>query len=384
MKAKIVKLCCILVSGVACVSYAGNGLEPGNLKGSVDSVVLPVLKQYAIPGMAIAVTYNGHHYFYNYGITSKKTQQPITENTLFEIGSLSKTLTATLASYAQVTSRLSFSDSASKYLPALHGSTFDAISLLSLGTHTSGLPLFVPENIHNKNQLMDYYKNWKPTYTPGTHRTYSNLGIGLLGKVTAEVLDQPFDLTMEKRLFPALGMKHSYINVPANQMKFYAQGYTKKDEPIRLNVGVLASEAYGVKSCTADLIRFIDANMQQLKLDKTWQQAIDNTHIGYFKSGNMMQGLMWEHYDYPLSLKQLLDGNSPAMILEPSSVKKLNPPKQLQADVLVNKTGSTNGFSAYAAFIPSQKLGAVILANKSYPIDQRVTLGYQILTTLHD
>ncbi|WP_373687357.1 class C beta-lactamase [Zooshikella harenae] len=380
----MVKLCCILMSGVACLSYAGDGLESGNLKDSVDNVVLPVLKKYAIPGMAIAVTYNGNHSFYNYGVASKNTQQPITNHTLFEIGSLSKTLTATLASYAHVTSRLSFTDSASKYLPALHGSTFDAINLLSLGTHTSGLPLFVAENIHNRSQLMDYYKKWKPTYTPGTRRTYSNLGIGLLGKVTAEVMNQPFDLALEKQLFPALGMKHSYINVPADQKKYYAQGYTKKDEPIRLNMGMLASEAYGVKSSTMDLIRFIDANMQLIKLEKTWQQAINNTHIGYFKSGNMMQGLIWEHYDYPISLKRLLEGNSPAMILEPSSVKKFNPPKQLQADVLVNKTGSTNGFSAYAAFIPSQKLGVVILANKSYPIEQRVTLGYQILTILHD
>ncbi|WP_407704222.1 class C beta-lactamase [Zooshikella ganghwensis] len=376
----MVKLGCILMSSVACLSYAGNGLEPVNLKGSVDSVVLPVLKQYAIPGMAIAVTYNGNHYFYNYGVASKKTLQPITQHTLFEIGSLSKTFTATLASYAQVMSRLSFTDSVSKYLPALHGSTFDAINLLSLGNHTSGLPLFVPESIHNKSQLMSYYKNWKPTYPPGTRRIYSNLGIGLLGKVTAEALNQPFELALEKRLFPALGMKHSYINIPADQKKSYAQGYTKKDKPIRLNSGVLASEAYGIKSCTDDLIQFIDANMQQLKLDKTWQQAIDNTHIGYFKSGNMMQGLMWEHYDYPISLKQLLEGNSPAMILEPSSVKKINPPKQLQTNVLINKTGSTNGFSAYAAFIPSKKVGVVVLANKSYPIDQRVTLGYQILT----
>jgi CubicO group peptidase (beta-lactamase class C family) len=50
--------------------------------------------------------------------------------------------------------------------------------------------------------------------------------------------------------------------------------------------------------------------------------------------------------------------------------------------VLINKTGSTNGFSGYVAFVPAKKIGIVILANKSYPIDQRVTAAYRILTRL--
>jgi beta-lactamase class C len=50
--------------------------------------------------------------------------------------------------------------------------------------------------------------------------------------------------------------------------------------------------------------------------------------------------------------------------------------------VLINKTGSTNGFASYVAFVPAQKLGIVMLANKNYPIAQRVTAAYQILTKL--
>jgi len=92
--------------------------------------------------------------------------------------------------------------------------------------------------------------------------------------------------------------------------------------------------------------------------------------------------LIWEQYPYPVELKQVLAGNSDAMAYQATKVIELNPPLQPQANALINKTGSTNGFAAYVAFVPAQKLGIVILANKNYPIAPRVTAAYQILTQL--
>jgi CubicO group peptidase (beta-lactamase class C family) len=316
-------------------------------------------------------------------VASKETKQPVTNETLFEIGSLSKTFTATLASYAQVNGQLSLSDSVSKYLPSLRGSSFDNISLLNLGTHTAGdFPLQVPDNIQNTDELMDYYKHWQSTHIAGTYRNYSNPGIGLLGVVTAKSMQMSFEDAMEKKLFPRLGMKHSYINVPTEQMKNYAQGYSKADAPVRVNPGILASEAYGVKTNTVDLIRFINANMKVIKLDEKLQRAITDTHTGYFTSGAITQDLIWEQYPNTAELKQLLAGNSNKMIYQGIVATKINPPLPPQTDVWLNKTGSTGGFGAYALYDPSKKMGIVMLANKSYPNEARVTAAYQILTQL--
>jgi beta-lactamase class C len=80
----------------------------------------------------------------------------------------------------------------------------------------------------------------------------------------------------------------------------------------------------------------------------------------------------------------LLDGNAPEIIFNATPVTQLKPPGQPHDDVWINKTGSTNGFGAYVAFVPEKRLGIVILANKNYPIADRVTAAYQILRSLAD
>jgi len=148
--------------------------------------------------------------------------------------------------------------------------------------------------------------------------------------------------------------------------------------------GVLSSEAYGIKTTAADMNRFVEANMNLIRVDEKLQRAIGNTHIGYFKAGPMTQDLIWEQYPYPVTLESLLAGNSPQMIFNATPVTEIKPPQDPQDDVWINKTGSTNGFGAYIAFIPQKRLGIVILANKNFPIDERVTAAYRILTSLEN
>jgi beta-lactamase class C len=376
-----------LRNAALCILLSANSHPAVAPKADLEKVVAesirPLMMRYGVPGMAVGIVVNGQSYVYNYGVASRATSTPVTNNTLFEIGSISKTFTATLASYAQVSGQLSLSDPASKYLPSLRGTSFDSVSLLNLGTHTpGGMPLQVPDGITTTDQLMAYFRTWKPTYPPGTYRTYANPSIGMLGMIAATSMNGSFAPLMERLVFSALGMKHTYLDVPDTEIKNYAQGYTDADAPIRMAPGVLAAEAYGVRTTAGDMVRFIRANMRMLDIDKRLQRAIVETHTGYYRVGTMTQDLIWEQYDYPVALPGLLAGNSAQIMFEANPAAKLEPPVPPRDDVLLDKTGSTNGFAAYVAFVPAKKIGIVLLANKSYPIEARVTAAHDILTRL--
>jgi beta-lactamase class C len=352
------------------------------IRKTVDAVIEPLMKQDGIHGMAIGVIDGGKPYLFNYGVASAETGRPVDDRTLFELGSVSKTLTATLASYAETNGDLSLSDPVSQYLPALNGSPFGAVELVNLGTHTpGGVPLQVPDAIKSDNGLTAYLKAWRPSYAPGTYRTYSNLGIGLLGMIAAKSMGDDFTTLMQQRVFPALGMRSTYIEVPAAREADYALGYTKQGVPVRLGQGMLWAQAYGVKTTAGDMLRFMEANMNLATLDDKWQRAVTQTHTGYYRAGPMTQDLIWEQYAYPVAQDTLLEGNSAAVILNPTPVTRITPPQAPSRDVWINKTGSTNGFGAYIAFVPKRQMGIVLLANKNFPIDERVRAAYQILST---
>jgi len=352
------------------------------LNQAVDAAVKPMMQTYAIPGMAIAISHKGQSHFFEYGVASRESGKAVNRHTLFELGSISKLFTATLGAYAEARGTLNLSDNASQYLPALRGSAFDHISLLDLATYTAGgLPLQFPDAVSNEQQMLDYYRNWQAVYPPGTQRLYSNPSIGLFGHLAAASLAEPFQQLMEKDLLPQLGLQESYVQIPAEQMTRYAWGY-RDDKPVRVNPGALDAEAYGLKSSATDMLRFIDANLHPGKLPAALHQAISSTHRGYYQVGDMTQALGWERYAYPISREKLQAGNSAEMALQPQIVERFSVPKPAEGDLLLNKTGSTNGFGAYILLLPARDTGMVILANRNYPNAERVRLALQLLDAI--
>ncbi|MCH7347425.1 FOX/MOX family class C beta-lactamase [Aeromonas sp. MR7] len=358
----------------------GEGADP--LTTVVDGAIQPLLKQHRIPGMAVAVLKDGKAHYFNYGVADRESGARVSEQTLFEIGSVSKTLTATLGAYAAVKGGFQLEDKASQHAPWLKGSAFDGITMAELATYSAGgLPLQFPDEVDSSDKMQAYYRHWAPAYPAGSHRQYSNPSIGLFGHLAASSLGQPFEQLMSQTLLPRLGLHHTYIQVPDAAMANYAYGYSKEDKPIRVNPGVLAAEAYGIKTGSADLLRFVEANIGY-QGDEAVKSAIALTHTGFYSVGDMTQGLGWESYAYPVTEQTLLAGNSSAVIYNANPVKPVAASQETGLARLYNKTGSTNGFGAYVAFVPAKGIGIVMLANRNYPNEARVKAAHAILSQL--
>lgn len=354
-----------------------------DLKSRVDLEIKSLMDKYNISGMAVAIIRPGETSIFNYGMDARINGSLVNDKTLFEIGSLSKPFTATLASVADLQGNFDLKAPISSVLPELHGTAFDDITGENLATYTGGgLPLFVPEDITNHASLMKWYREWQPTEAIGESRTYSNLSIGLLGLATAASLDDEFVASMHSEVFEPLGLSQTWYDVPLTQTEHYAMGEDREGKPTRVSPGLLDDQAYGIKTTVTDLARFVQANLGLLELDEALQGAIYATRRGYYQVGEMTQGLVWEEYPLPVTLATLRSGNGYDMILEPNVTKAITPPTEPRNDVWVNKTGSTNGFGGYVAMVPDKQTGIVMLANKNYPNEARIESAFRIMISL--
>jgi len=350
---------------------------------AVDPVFAPLIKEHDVPGLAVAVTIGGEHHFFNYGVSSLETGDPVTEHTIFELGSVSKTFTATLAGYAMAQGKLALTDTPSRYIPEFAGSPIDEANLAHLATYTAGgLPLQFPTGVATDDEALSYLAAWKPDMAPGQVRRYSNPSIGLFGHLAARALDGDFSVLLEQEIFAGLGLTNTFIRVPESHAASYAWGYDAKNRPVRVNPGPFDDEAYGVKSSAADLIAFVEANIHPETLETNLKRAIEATHVPYFEVQPMTQGLGWEQMPYPLTAEQLLAGNSRHISMEPNPATAA---EEIAPEVvLFNKTGSTNGFGAYVAFLPKEGVGVAMLANKNVFIPARIKAVHSVLEALVD
>ncbi|WP_245105608.1 ADC family extended-spectrum class C beta-lactamase [Acinetobacter nosocomialis] len=360
--------------------YAGNTSKDQEIKQLIDQNFKPLLEKYNVPGMAVGVIQNNKKYEAYYGLQSVQDKKAVNSNTIFELGSVSKLFTATAGAYAKNTGKISFDDTPRKYWKELKNTPIDQVNLLQLATYTSGnLALQFPDEVQTDQQVLTFFKDWKPKNPIGEYRQYSNPSIGLFGEIVGLSMKQPFSQVLEKTIFPDLGLKHSYVNVPKTQMQNYAFGYNQENQPIRVNPGPLDAPAYGVKSTLPDMLSFIHANLNPQKYPANIQRAINETHQGRYQVNSMYQALGWEEFAYPATLQTLLDSNSEQIVMKPNKVTAISKEPSFK---MYHKTGSTNGFGTYVVFIPKDNIGLVMLTNKRIPNEERIKVAYAVLNAI--
>ncbi|HBL6746604.1 TPA: BlaEC family class C beta-lactamase [Escherichia coli] len=371
-------LCTLLITA-SCSTFAA----PQQINDIVHRTITPLIEQQKIPGMAVAVIYQGKPYYFTWGYADIAKKQPVTQQTLFELGSVSKTFTGVLGGDAIARGEIKLSDPTTKYWPELTAKQWNGITLLHLATYTAGgLPLQVPDEVKSSSDLLRFYQNWQPAWAPGTQRLYANSSIGLFGALAVKPSGLSFEQAMKTRVFQPLKLNHTWINVPSAEEKNYAWGY-REGKAVHVSPGALDAEAYGVKSTIEDMARWVQSNLKPLDInEKTLQQGIQLAQSRYWQTGDMYQGLGWEMLDWPVNPDIIINGSDNKIALAARPVKPITPPTPAVHASWVHKTGATGGFGSYVAFIPEKELGIVMLANKNYPNPARVTAAWQILNAL--
>lgn len=213
--------------------------HPTSWKGQVDALVKPLMEQKKAVGMVVGIiTPEGKREFYCYGTTKEGGPEP-TPDTLFEIGSVSKPITALLLALMVEDGTVKLDDPVQKYLPnemVVPRRGKQEITLLELITHTSGLPRNPPnqQRMVNKDEAiaMNPYGNYdakqlaeglaeinlKESDKPGF--AYSNLGVGLLGDALANKAAMSYGELVRTRIFGPLKLKDTTVSPTKTQSLF--------------------------------------------------------------------------------------------------------------------------------------------------------------------
>jgi CubicO group peptidase (beta-lactamase class C family) len=165
------------------------------------------LEHSSMPGLVIGIT--DRHTLRKvivHGYADLKTRKPLTGDSRFAIGSISKAFTA--IALMQISQEHRFDPHApiTRYLPSLvvH-SRFAPITGHDLLSHTAGLPDYLPDSASSRYAAIEL-KDFEPSYAPGAHWWYSNTGFQLLGYVLENIEHEPYSRIVRRRVLDPIGM----------------------------------------------------------------------------------------------------------------------------------------------------------------------------------
>jgi CubicO group peptidase (beta-lactamase class C family) len=184
---------------------------------TLDEVVEHYRQKSQIPGIAVGTLIDGDFRGSGYGVISLETQYPTRADTLFQIGSNTKVMTATVVMQLVEQGKLQLDTPIVEYLPELELSDKDAleqITMRHLMTHQSGIDgdIFDDTGVGDDalKTLIAKAKDWKQDTRPGEQWSYCNSGFYIAGRILEVVLGDTYESIMNERLFKPLGMDRSF------------------------------------------------------------------------------------------------------------------------------------------------------------------------------
>jgi len=205
------------------------------------------------PGIAIGITHRERTLHADvFGLANQEAGQPVTPETLFQIGSISKSFTSIVLLQLQEQGLLDINDPVAKYLPWFEiQSEYEPITLRHLMSHTAGIIT------GSDDTLTAFTEAWNLRYTkataiPGEMFHYSNSGYKTLGLVLETLLEQDISTILSKRIFAPLSMSASQPDLRNANRHLQATGYTPYYDDRPLPPGGRLAPAVWFESNTAD------------------------------------------------------------------------------------------------------------------------------------
>lgn len=198
---------------------------------TVDDLVRARMQERNIPGAAIAVIKNGKVVkIKGYGLASIEFNAPVTLDTVFEIGSVSKQMTAAGIMLLVQDGNVNLDEKISKYLPNTPES-WNEVTVRHLLTHTSGIKSYSSLSgfeLSRRVKIDGFIKQLSEhplEFTPGEKNIYSNSGFNLLAYIIETQSGKPYMEFMRTRIFTPLGMTKTADRDPQFIIPFRANGY---------------------------------------------------------------------------------------------------------------------------------------------------------------
>ena len=351
------KISIILIGVYLTTSYSGAAqinMISEDLRSEIDSTYTTLLKRNKVTGTSIAIVDNGEIvYATGYGFSDLENKRKADANTIYGIGSISKTFTALSIMQLQEQEKLRVTNSIKDYLVDLKiENPFNDINQIYISDilcHTSGLPSDIANGffVDNPPTISWVIKelNKQRLISPRRYiSAYSNVGYGLLGEVISRVSGLSYGDYLRQNIFTPLNMTSSSIGYELDNTSKTYNGNKETVEPTVRDVA-----AGFISSNVIDVSNFISMLMADGSFKSN--QIISPSSIEDMERDQLTNVLLTQPFAYGYGL--MID-----------SIKIKNHKKKDSTIVsIIGHGGDTHAFHADLAYIPEQKVGAVVLTN---------------------